>query len=222
MKVSLLIPTRNEEGCIGKVLCQIPRKLVQEVVIIDGHSTDKTVLEAKRFMQSSDKLLHQKRRGYGNAFKQGMKAATGDVIIMMDADGSHDPNDIKIIIKKMQRGAQYVMASRYMSGGRSDDDTWLRWFGNKLFTWMTNMVHGTNITDSLYLFTAIKKDEMKKLNLRSDGFEFCTEIVVKAHKAGLKFAEIPTIERARYAGESKVNSLYHGMQILGMILRKYE
>ena len=114
------------------------------------------------------------------------------------------------------------MASPYMLGGRSDDDTWLRWFGNKLFTWMTNVVHGSDITDSLYLFTAIRKESMEKLKLKSHGFEFCTEIVVKAHKAGLKFAEVPTIERARFAGKSKVNSFYHGMKILRMILRNYK
>jgi len=223
MKITVVIPARNEEGCIGRVLREIPRTLVHEILIVDGNSNDKTVAEAKRFMRSSDKLLHQKGGGgYGAALIQGMKGASGEVIVMMDADGSHDPKDIGKILKEMEGGADYVMASRYMPGGRSDDDTWLRWFGNKIFTWMTNMVHGTDMTDSLYLFTAIKKDAMKKLNLRSDGFEFCTEIVVKAHKAGLKFAEIPTIERARYAGESKVNSLYHGIKILSMILRRYE
>ena len=175
----------------------------------------------KKSMKPSDKVLNQKGSGYGAALIQGMKGAGGDVIVMMDADGSHDPKDIGKIIKKMEEGAEYVMASRYMPGGRSDDDTWLRWFGNKLFTWMTNVVHDTNMTDSLYLFTAVKKESMEKLKLRARGFEFCTEIVVKAHKAGLKFAEVPTIERARYAGKSKVNSFYHGVKILSMILRSY-
>jgi len=222
MKITVVIPTRNEEGCIGRVLGEIPRTLVNEVIVIDGHSTDRTVIEAKKSMKSSDKVLDQIGNGYGAALIQGMRAARGDVIVMMDADGSHDPKDIVKIIKKMEKGAEYVMASRYMLGGRSDDDTWLRWFGNKLFTWMTNVVHGSDITDSLYLFTAIRKESMEKLKLKSHGFEFCTEIVVKAHKAGLKFAEVPTIERARFAGKSKVNSFYHGMKILRMILRNYK
>lgn len=222
MKVTVLIPTKNEEGCIGRVLSEIPRSIVDQVVIIDGHSTDNTVKEAKSFMKTKDKLVHQRRNGYGDAFIQGMKIASGDLIVMMDADGSHNPRDISKIIRKVEQGAEYVMASRYMRGGRSDDDTLLRWFGNKFFTWMTNIVHGTSMTDSLYLFTAIRRDTLKNLKLESNSFEFCTEIVVKAHKAGLKFAEVPTVERARYAGNSKVNSFLHGIKILRMILRRYE
>lgn len=221
MKVSVLIPTKNEEGCIGKVLAEVPRDIVNEVIIIDGHSTDNTTKEAKRFMKPGDKLIHQRKNGYGDAFLQGINTASGDLIIMMDADGSHNPKDITKIVNKIQDGADYVMASRYMPGGRSDDDTYLRWFGNKMFTWMTNLVHGTAMTDSLYLFTAIKKNQLKKLKLKSTGFEFCTEIVVKAHKARLKFAEVPTIERARIAGKSKVNSFVHGLRILRMILKRY-
>ncbi len=222
MKVTILIPTKNEEGCIGRVLSEVPRNIVSEVIVIDGHSTDNTCKEAQRFMKAGDRIVRQRKKGYGDAFIQGLKIASGDLIVMMDADGSHNPRDISKIIKKVKQGAEYVMASRYMPGGRSDDDTWLRFFGNKFFTWMTNIVHGTNITDSLYLFTAIKKSTLKTLNLKSSGFEFCTEIVVKAHKAGLKFAEVPTIERARYAGHSKVNSLVHGIKILRMVLKKYE
>lgn len=221
MKVSLIIPTKNEEGCIGRVLEEIPRDAVSEVIIIDGHSTDKTVEEAKSSIKKSDKLVIQKGEGYGDAFLQGFKYAKGDVIVMMDADGSHNPHDIYAILKKIKQGFEYVMASRYMKGGKSEDDTIVRWFGNLFFTRLTNFVHGTHVSDSLYLYTAITRKGLEKLDLKSKGFEFCTEIVVKAHKGGLKFAEIPAIERARYAGKSKVNSLYHGLRILRMILRRY-
>lgn len=221
MKVSLVIPTRNEEGCIGKVLGEIPRKLVDEVIIVDGHSTDKTITEIKKFLKRSDKLVHQSKLGYGAAFLEGFKKVTGDVVIMMDADGSHNPKGIGEIINKLKLGYEFVMASRYAKGGKSDDDTLIRFLGNKIFTWMTNVVHGTNVTDSLYLFSAISKKQLGKLKLESSGFEFCTEIIVKAHRAGLKFAEIPTTERKRYAGKSKVNSIVHGFKILRMILRAY-
>lgn len=221
MKVSLIIPTRNEEGCIGRVVKEIPRKIVSEVIIVDGHSSDKTVKEARSALGSKDKIFVQRGMGYGAAFLEGFKVATGDVIIMMDADGSHNPADIKKIINKFNDGYDYVMASRYMKGGRSEDDTMVRFIGNKVFTFLTNVVHGTNVTDSLYLYTAISKKGLSKLHLVSPGFEFCTEIVVKAFKAGLKFGEVPAIERARFAGKSKVNSLVHGWKILRMILRSY-
>lgn len=221
MKVSLLVPTRNEEGCIGRVLQEIPRKFVDEVIIIDGHSTDGTVRQARRYLKKGDRIIMQKGIGYGNAFREGFTKVSGEVVVMMDADGSHNPSDIPKLIRKIAQGYDYVMASRYTSGARSDDDTFVRWIGNRLFTFLTNMLHGTRVTDSLYLFTAITKYGLKRLRLSSTGFEFCTEIVVKAHRAGLRFAEVPIVERRRYAGRSKVNALWHGFKILRMILRRY-
>lgn len=221
MKVSLLIPTRNEEGCIGKVLREVPRDIVDEIVIVDGQSTDKTVEEVRVNLREGDKLHIQRGKGYGAAFIESFEIATGDVLIFMDADGSHDPKDIPKLVAKIQEGHEYVMASRYASGGHSYDDTIIRWMGNRFFTWLTNVLHGTNVTDSLYLFTAITKEGLNKLSLVSPGFEFCTEIVVKAHRAGLRFAEVPAVERARYQGKSKVNAFWHGLKILRMILHRY-
>ena len=152
---------------------------------------------------------------------EGLDIVTGDIIIMMDADGSHDPKEILNIVEKIQEGNEYVMASRYTRGGHSEDDTLIRWIGNRIFTWLTNIIHGTNVTDSLYLFTAITRDGLKKLNLKTNGFEFCTEIVVKAHRAGLAFSEVPAHERKRFAGKSKVHAFWHGLKILRMILRRY-
>ena len=221
MKVSVIFPTRNEEGCIGRVLREVPRETVDEIIVIDGHSTDRTAEEAKAELRPSDRFVMQKGKGYGGAFREAFDIATGDVIIMMDADGSHDPKDIPAIVDKVERGYEYVMASRYAPGGRSDDDTFIRWFGNRFFTWLTNAVHSTRVTDSLYLYTAITREGLNKLNLKTDGFEFCTEILVKAHRAGLKFAEIPAVEHARFAGKSKVNAFWHGLKILRMILKRY-
>jgi len=221
MKVSLIIPTLNEQGCIGRVLSEVPKKIVNEIIIVDGRSSDNTVAEARKELRKKDKIIYQKDMGYGAAFLEAFKVVSGDCIVMMDADGSHNPKDIKQIVDKLKEGYDYVIASRYAKGGRSEDDTLLRLLGNKIFTWMTNVVHGINTTDSLYLFTAISKQGLDKLKLKSKEFEFCTEIIVKAHKAGLKFAEVPVVERPRFAGKSKVNPLIHGLKILKIILRPY-
>jgi len=222
MKVTLIIPTRNEEGCIGKVLQEVPKKLIQQIIVVDGHSTDNTLKEVKKNLRSKDLVFTQKGMGYGAAFIEGFAKAKGDIIIMMDADGSHNPADIPFMLNKIKEGYEYVMASRYAVGGKSFDDTFIRWFGNQLFTKLTNIIHNMHVTDSLYLFTAIDKDKLNKLDLQSPSFEFCTEIIVKASRAGLRFAEVPAIERARYNGKSKVNAFWHGLKILKMVLNKYE
>jgi len=222
MVTTLIIPAKNEEGAIGKVLQEIPKKLVQQIIVVDGRSKDKTIREVRaNLRRGKDILMIQKSNGYGGAFIEGIKQTKGNIIIMMDADGSHNPADIPFLIKKIEEGYEYVMASRYMVGSKSYDDTFIRWLGNKVFTLLTNIIHGTRVTDSLYLYTAITKKGLDQLKLTSPGFEFCTEILVKAHNAGLRFAEVPAIERKRYHGDSKVNALLDGLRILKMIFKKY-
>lgn len=222
MKVSLIIPTMNEEGAIGRVLAEVPKRIVDEIIVIDGHSKDNTVAEAKeQLRKGKDKFILQKQKGFGNALLEAFKKASGDLIIIMDGDGSQNPKDIPRFLKKIKEGYTYVMGSRYGRGGRSDDDTIIRLIGNRAFTFLTNLIHGTKVSDSLYLFIAINAKDVKRLKLSSPGIEICVEIPIKAHRAGLKFAEIPVVERTRYAGESKVNAFWSGLSILKMILRKY-
>lgn len=222
MKVSLIIPTKNEAGAIGQVLKEVPKNIIDEIIVIDGHSTDNTASEAKAELRpGKDKFILQKKKGFGSALLQAFKTAQGDVIIIMNADGSHNPKDIKSLVKKIEQGYEYVIASRYIKGGGSDDDTIIRFMGNRSLTFLTNLLHKTNVTDSLHFFTAITRNGLKKLRLSSPGFEFCIEILISAHKAGLKFAEIPVVERQRFAGKSKVNIFSVGAKILWMILQKY-
>lgn len=222
MKVSLIIPTKNEAGAIGRLLKEVPKNIVDEIIVIDGHSTDNTAAEAKAQLRlGGDKFVLQKKKGFGAALLQGFKKSHGDVIIIMDGDGSQNPKDISKFIRKIEHGYTYVMGSRYGRGARSDDDTVIRLIGNRTLTFIANLIHGTNVSDSLYLFIAIRRRDLEKLHLSSLGIEICVEILIKAHRAGLKFAEIPVIERARYAGESKVNAFWSGLSILKMILRRY-
>lgn len=217
-KVSVIIPARNEENCIGRLIDEIERSLVDEVVVVDGSSNDNTIEEAGK---KGAIVVNQEGTGYGSAVQQGISKSTGDILILMDADGSHDPKYVPDLLSKVEEGYEYVMGSRYAKGARSDDDTLIRWFGNKLFTSLTNIIHGTNVTDSIYTYNAIPREAYNRIGATSEGFEYCTEILVKASKAGLKFAEIPVVERERFAGESKVNALWHGLIILKMILRRF-
>lgn len=220
MKTSVIIPTRNEEGAIGRVLKEIPKNIISEIIVIDGYSTDNTAKEAAAQLRiGKDKFILQKEKGFGNALQEAFKKASGDVLVILNGDGSQNPKNIPALLEKIKQGYDYVMATRYARGGRSDDDTTVRFIGNRIFTFLTNLIHRTNVTDSLYFFTAITRKGLKKIHPKSPGFEFCIEILIMAHIAGLKFAEIPVIERPRYAGKSKVNIFSAGLKILAMILR---
>ena len=219
-KVTLIIPALNEEGCIGQTIKEVPRDYIDEIIVIDGHSTDNTAKEAREVLGPNDKVVEQKRENFGGAIFDGLDLASGDVVMIMDADGSQNPADIPRLLEKYDEHT-LVLASRYTKGGKSDDDTLVRGFGNWLFTKLTNLVHGTRVTDSLYLFCAISRDQFKKLALQSHDYGICIEFLVKAKRAGLRFKEVPTIERPRLAGKSKVNALRDGWKILQMILHKY-
>lgn len=221
MKVSVIIPTKNEEGSIGRVLKEIPKNIVNEIIVIDGHSTDNTASEAKAKLRvGRDKFILQTEKGFGNALLQAFKASSGDVVIILNGDGSQNPKDIPLLLEKINQGYDYVIASRYAKGARSDDDTTIRFIGNRTLTWLTNLIHRTNVSDSLYFFTAISRRGLKKIHPTSPGFEFCIEILIMAHKAGLKFAEVPVVERASFS-KSKVNAFSVGWKILWKILKKY-
>lgn len=221
MKTSVVIPTRNEQGAVGRVLKEIPKNIVDEIIVIDGHSKDKTAEEAKASLRhGKDKFILQKKPGFGNALLEAFQKSKGDAIIILNGDGSQDPKDIPLLLEKIKKGYDYVMATRYAKGGRSDDDSAVRFIGNRTLTFITNLIHGTNVSDSLYFFTAITRKGLNRISPRSPGFEFCIEILIMAHKAGLKFAEVPVVERASFS-KSKVNAFSVGYKILRKILQNY-
>lgn len=216
MKVSLVIPTLEEAGCIEAVLSQVPKNSVDEILIVDAYSRDGTADIVRKL---GYRVIMQEGRGFGDAFSLGVSNATGDIIILMDGDGSHNPADIPKLVSKIKGGYDYVLASRYCKGSKSYDDTMVRHIGNKIFTFLICLLHRMKITDSLYLFTAIRKEVFDKVKIESKGFEYCVEILVKVHKAGFKMDEIPSIERKRYSGYSKVKSMKHGLKILMEIFK---
>lgn len=217
MKVSLIIPTLNEANCIGQVLKELPKDCLHEILIIDGHSTDGTAEIVKNL---GYRVITQEGKGFGDAFACGARHSTGDILILMDGDGSHNPADIPKLLAKYKEGYDYVMASRYLPESHSEDDTVVRSFGNWFFTKLVNLLHGLNVSDSLYLFTAIDRNLYELLDIRSKGFEYCMELVIKAHKMGARFAEIPSIERKRISDTPKTNAVVHGWHILLETLKR--
>lgn len=217
MTTSVIIPSLNEAESIKSVIDEIPRELVNEIIVVDGNSNDGT---EKIVMTIPDvTLINQKSVGFGSAIREGIKRATGDVIIILNADGSHNPSEIKGLLDKIDQGFDYVMAERYSKNAHSEDDTVLRRFGNKIITGIINILYHKSISDSLYLFTAIRKSKLDAILLNKDGFEFCVEVIIKAIKNDLKMAEVPSHERKRIAGKSKVRPFWHGLIIIIEIFR---
>ena len=211
MKISIIIPALNEVESIGRVLEEIPKDVADEIIVSDGHSTDGTQ-ELVRKM--GYKVIEQKGEGFGAGVASGIEEAKGDIVIIINADGSQNSKDIPLLLEKIKEGYDLVLASRYLPGAGSDDDTPLHYFGNKMFTFLCNLLYKVGISDSLYFFLAAKKGIFEKIKLKSPDSGYAIELPIKVHQAGFKITEIPSFERKRTRGRAKVNAFRNGLQIL--------
>jgi glycosyl transferase family 2 len=148
-----------------------------------------------------------------------MAAAGSDVIIMIDADGSMDPAEIDTYVALVSRGFDLVKGTRYTCGGGSDDITALRSGGNRLLTWLANLLYRTNWTDLCYGYVALHRSAVDRLRLTTTGFEIETEICVNAVRAGLRMAEVASHESDRRSGESNLNTFRDGWRVLTTMVR---
>lgn len=217
--VSVVIPTLNEESNIKEVFPFMP-DFIDEIVVVDGNSSDKTREEILKFRKDA-KIIIEKPEGKGAAMRTGFENATGDIVIMMDADGSHDPKEIPKLLEPVLDGYDVSKGSRMLPGGGSADITLFRRFGNKLFVTMVNRMYNANYTDLCYGYRAFKKEALEKIYCRSKGFEIETEQSIRMRKAGLRIKEISSFEARRKNGNSNLNSFRDGWKILQIIFREY-
>jgi glycosyltransferase involved in cell wall biosynthesis len=214
--VSTIIPTLNEAKNLPHVLKQLPRG-VNELIVVDGHSTDQTVAVAQS-LRPDARIVLQDRKGKGNALACGFAAARGDIIVMIDADGSTDPTEIPSFIRPLIDGADFVKGSRYMSGGGSADITFLRSAGNRVLGAGVNLMFGTSYTDLCYGYNAFWRRCLPQLHVTCDGFEVETIINVRAAKAGFNIVEVPSYEQNRLHGLSNLNAWRDGKRVLKAIM----
>lgn len=215
-KISVIIPAKNEAECIGAVLDELPKELIHEIIVVDGHSTDGT-LDVVR--ERGVTVYVQESRGYGEAVSTGLRHATGEYVTFLDADGSYDPSALHELLVRLEQGYDAVFCSRYLPESGSDDDTIIRFIGNKFFTLLLRQLHGVKISDSLFLYVLTRRSVFDKFEMESMNFEWCTEFPIKLHNAGFKYCEIPSHERERIAGVSKVNAFTDGLEILWAMLK---
>lgn len=214
--VSVVVPAKNEERNLKHVFAAIPL-WVDEVVLVDGHSVDRTI-EVARQLRPDVKIVEQVGRGKGDALQMGFAACKGDIIVMMDADGSTDGAEIPRFIAALVTGADFAKGSRFATGGGSDDITFTRRLGNKVLSGLVNALFGTNYTDLCYGYNAMWAEHLPKLALDCSGFEVETVMNVRAAKVGLAIQEIPSYEHSRLHGESNLHIVRDGIRIVKFIL----
>ncbi len=218
VSISAVIPTLNEAANLPHVFARIP-DCVDEVVIVDGHSTDDTIEVAKALMPSV-RIVLQDGRGKGNALRCGFAAAASDIIVMLDADGSTDPAEIPAYVAPLLLGADFAKGSRFADGGGSVDITPFRALGNRFLNGVVNALYGTRYTDLCYGYNAFWRHVLPVMNVDCDGFEVETLINVRVAKAGLEIAEVPSIEQERIHGISKLNPVRDGLRVLRTIVKE--
>ncbi len=216
--VSAVIPTRNEAKNLPFVLPRIPG-IVTEVILVDGKSTDNTV-EVARALMPDIRVIHQTGKGKGDALRLGFQAARGDIIVMLDADGSMAPEEIVAYVGILMSGVDYVKGSRFLHGGGTDDMELHRYLGNLGLIMAVRVLFGGLYSDLCYGYCAFWRRVLPQLNLSSDGFEIETEMNVRALSSGIKVAEVPSFESKRIHGTSNLRAIPDGMRILKLILRE--
>ncbi len=217
LRVSVVIPARNEAKSLptSSPGC---RRWVHEVILVDGLSVDDTSRVAKLELPAI-RIVEQTGRGKGNALREGFLYCTGDVVVAIDADGSMDPLEMDRYVELIAMGFDYVKGSRMLPGGRPRTLPDIRRMGNWMFRTLTNLLTGSRYSDLCYGYFAFRRGTIDELELMGDGFEIETEINIRAHRAGLRIAEVPSVESDRRHGESQLNAFKDGLRILLTILR---
>jgi hypothetical protein len=215
-KISVVVPAMNEGKNIGHVLERLPEGL-HEVILVDGNSKDDTV-EAARLAYPDIRVTTQSGRGKGDAFRTGFAAVTGNLVVMLDADGSADPAEIPRFVAALEAGADFAKGSRYLDGGGSADITWTRKLGNTCLSGTANLLHGTHFTDLCYGYNAFWARCLPFIALDVPGFEVETLINLRIAAAGMKITEVPSYEEERIYGDSNLKTFRDGFRVLGTIL----
>jgi len=226
----VVVPTRNEARNLAHVFAALPAGL-HEVIVVDGHSTDGTP-EIARQLLPDVRVVLQTRIGKGNALACGFAAATGDIIVMIDADGSTDPAEIPRFVAALTSGADFVKGSRFTraDGAGSSDITLLRRLGNRVLGMAVNAMFGTRYSDLCYGYNAFWAKHVPVFGLVvdspgqapawGDGFEIETLLNLRAATEGLAVAEVPSFEHERIHGASNLNTFRDGWRVLRTIVNE--
>jgi glycosyltransferase involved in cell wall biosynthesis len=226
-RVSVVIPTYNEAKNLPHVFGLLPPD-IHEVILVDGRSVDDTIAVAQD-LRPDVRIVLQNRRGKGNAMACGFAAVTGDIVVMLDADGSADPREIPAYVAALVAGADFAKGTRFAEGGGSTDITRTRAWGNRWLNKAANLLFRTRYSDLCYGYNAFWSACLPALELTAegpdgheqrwgDGFEIETLINTRIAKAGLRITEVPSFEHERIHGQSNLNTWRDGLRVLRALL----
>jgi len=218
VRVTLVIPTLNEAANLPYVLPEVP-SIVDEVVIVDGGSRDGTVDLAREFLPDA-RIVVERRPGKGRALRRGFEEASGQIIAMMDADGSMDPGELPTLVAMLLGGADVAKGSRFLQGGGTSDMETVRRLGNHALRSVVRLAFGGRYSDLCYGYMAFWRHVLPVFDGAGDGFEVETFFNVRALAAGLHIAEAPSFERRRLHGESHLHTFRDGFRVLRTIARE--
>lgn len=213
--LTLIIPAKNEHESLPKVLNELIKFDCKKLIVIDKDdiATKNSIIENEK-----TKIIYQKFKGYGAAIIEGIENSNTEYACIINADGSMNPDYLKLMLNKCEN-KDLVFASRYIKpDGGSDDDSFLTFVGNKIFSFMGNFLYSLNLSDILFTYILGKTSSFKSLNLKSRDFRLCVELPIKAKKMNFRYTSIACYERKRIAGKKKVNEFKDGFLILCAIL----
>ena len=223
-KISVVIPCYNEEKGIGKVIPKLP-KFIDEIIVIDNNSSDSTSEVAKSL---GGKVIFEARKGYGRAYKTGLKAVEGDIIVTLDGDGTYPALAIPYLVDALiEEGLDFISARRIFKSWdlldrRNVKEAVFRFIGNKVLSFATWTLFGCYLNDSQSGMWIFKKDVLSKVNVTSDGMPFSEELKIEVFKnKSFKSREVPIeFYYAKREGDSKLNLWGDGFGNLAFLFRK--
>jgi glycosyltransferase involved in cell wall biosynthesis len=219
LPVSIVIPARNEAKNLYHFLPSIPAG-IGEIILVDGHSTDDTIAVAQSLCPDI-RIIRQVGKGKGDAMRAGFAACTQDIVVMLDSDGSADPEEILRFVEALVQGCDFAKGSRFIKGGGSTDITLLRRLGNYALCGLVNLLFRERFSDLCYGYNAFRRNCLDHIVLDCTGFEIEAQLCLRVQKAGLKIVEVPSMESQRIHGQSNLRTFRDGWRILKVILHEW-
>ena len=219
LSATLVIPTLNERDGMEVILPQIDPQWVDDIVFVDGTSTDGTLDVIRRY--GHGRLILQKRPGLSNAYWESLAVISSDIVVTFSPDGNSLPEAIPALLAKIREGYDMVIASRYLPGAGSLDDDPVTAFGNWMFTRVINLLFGGRYTDSLVILRAYRRSLIRDLEMEGQTSDFEPLLSIRCAVYKKQVAEIPGKEPRRIGGIRKMSPLINGWAIVVLIAREW-